>query len=103
MCYFCEQKNSVFDEGANVMLNRLDVMCSSVGKVLRSSFKELAKKIEVNLAVLWEKTQDDPKEATGGEETMKVITEILSQSQLWLDAANLKANNTSEGFNTGMD
>ncbi|KIK65342.1 hypothetical protein GYMLUDRAFT_70455 [Collybiopsis luxurians FD-317 M1] len=93
--FLSERKDNVFDEGADVLMGRLDSLCSSVGQALLVAFKELAKKIEVNLAVLWEKGYDDPQEATGRKEMLEAVTEILLQVQLWLTAATDKAKSAS--------
>ncbi|KAF5393772.1 hypothetical protein D9757_000094 [Collybiopsis confluens] len=93
--FLSERKDDVFDEGADVLMGRLDDLCSSVGEALLIPFKELAKKIEVNLAVLWENVHDDPKEAVGRRGMLGAITEILSQTQLWLVAASNNSKSVS--------
>lgn len=49
----------------------------------------------MNLAVLWENAQDDPREAGKRREMMEAVSEILGQAQLWINAANEKAKNAS--------
>ncbi|KAE9410407.1 hypothetical protein BT96DRAFT_931168 [Gymnopus androsaceus JB14] len=93
--YIDERKEDMFIDGADVMIDRLTLMCSSVGEALKVAFKELSKKIEVNLAVLWENAQDDPREAGKRREMMEAVSEILGQAQLWINAANEKAKNAS--------
>ncbi|KAJ3937366.1 MAG: hypothetical protein NXY57DRAFT_981850 [Lentinula lateritia] len=93
--FLSERKDDVFDEGADTIMERLSTMCSSVGDALNIAFRELAKKIEVNLAILWENVQDDPNEAVGRKEILETITEILGQAQLWINAANEKSKNAT--------
>ncbi|KAJ3800411.1 hypothetical protein GGU11DRAFT_403343 [Lentinula aff. detonsa] len=85
--FLSERKDEVFDEGADVIMEGLSTMCSSVGDALKVAFGELAKRIEVNLAILWENVQGDPSLAMGRKKMTETIAEILEQTQLWLNAA----------------
>ncbi|KAJ3773109.1 hypothetical protein FB446DRAFT_18931 [Lentinula raphanica] len=85
--FLSERKDDLFDEGADVIMQGLSALCSSVGDALKVAFKELAKKVEVNLAILWEDVQDDPREAENRREMVQTITEILAQGQMWQQAA----------------
>ncbi|KAJ3999535.1 Dynamin family-domain-containing protein [Lentinula boryana] len=97
--FLSERKDDVFDEGADVIMEGLSIVCSSVGDALKVAFRELAKRIEVNLAILWENVQGDPSQAMGRKKMSETIAEILEQAQLWLNAANKAKNAASTSIN----
>ncbi|KAK7470729.1 hypothetical protein VKT23_002151 [Stygiomarasmius scandens] len=93
--YVAERKDDIFDNGADTILTKLSGAAEAVGKVLHLHFFELAKKIEANLSVLWEHTQDDPIQVTVRREAVDAITSVLRQVELWIQAAKDKREETA--------
>lgn len=81
--YVDDIKEEVFNDGAEVLLGRLSTAAEAVGKALEDSLEELAEKIEVSIAVLWEGPRDDPSQVKAREMVVATITEILSQVEFW--------------------
>ncbi|THV08632.1 hypothetical protein K435DRAFT_883341 [Dendrothele bispora CBS 962.96] len=88
--YVAECKDDMFDDGADTLMDKLSDAAKAVGDVLDSNFGDLAKKIEVNLSVLWEPTQDDPRQVIARREMVDVVTSVLEQIDLWTQAAKDK-------------
>ncbi|KAF5370055.1 hypothetical protein D9758_001123 [Tetrapyrgos nigripes] len=88
--YVNEKKDDMFDDGADVIMNRLGDAAKAVGNVLDSAFGDLAKKIEVNLSVLWEGTRDSPEQVASRRSMLGAISSILTQVDLWTQAAKDK-------------
>lgn len=65
----------------------LDTATDSIKDQLDEAFEELAKKIEVNLSVLWEGAKDTPEQQLARTETKKVMKELVGQVDLWRTAA----------------
>ncbi|ESK97641.1 hypothetical protein Moror_17503 [Moniliophthora roreri MCA 2997] len=85
--HVAESKDSVFDDGADVVMERLTSAAKAIGTALDSSFEELAKKIEVDLSVLWENIGgDDPHQVVARSRMAELVTESLNQIQMWTDA-----------------
>jgi len=82
----------VFDDGADVLLDRLAKAAEAIGAALDRALSELAEKIEVNLSILWEGPRDHPDQVRARNETVEKVTEILGQVQLWTDAEQLRTN-----------
>lgn len=80
----------MFDNGADIILERLDNAAEAVGTALEDALGKLAQKVEVNLAVLWERTRDDPAQVTARTEMVSCVEQILSQVLLWIEAEKLK-------------
>ncbi|KAF6762688.1 hypothetical protein DFP72DRAFT_876603 [Ephemerocybe angulata] len=88
--YVGDVKDDMFEEGADVILNRLDEAAAAVGKALDDSLGSLAQKIEVNLAVLWEGLRDDPAQVRARKHVVDIVAEIQRQLAFWLAAAQTK-------------
>ncbi|GJE84682.1 nuclear GTPase SLIP-GC [Phanerochaete sordida] len=88
--YVSKIKDEIFDGAADVILARLAKAAESVGKVLDNALGDLAEKIEVSVAVLWEGTRDDPAQVKARAEVVECVTDILREIELWQTAAQLR-------------
>jgi len=93
-------KDEVFDDGADVLMERLTKAADSIAEALGDSFQELAEKIEVSIAVLWEGARDDPKQVRARMEVLDVVATILGQVRIWTEAQKLHREKqiASQGF-----
>ncbi|KIK36397.1 hypothetical protein CY34DRAFT_26339 [Suillus luteus UH-Slu-Lm8-n1] len=85
--YINDHKQDVFNGGAEVLMGRLSTAAETIGKALNKSLRELAEKIEVSLAVLWEGTQDAPDQNRARLQITKSVSELLDQLVMWSKAA----------------
>ncbi|KAG1761260.1 hypothetical protein EDD22DRAFT_954174 [Suillus occidentalis] len=85
--YIDGHKHNVFNGGAEVLMGRLSNAAETIGKALNESLRELAEKIEVSLAVLWEGTQDVPDQTRARLQIIKSVSELLDQLVMWSKAA----------------
>ncbi|EAU84723.2 hypothetical protein CC1G_00242 [Coprinopsis cinerea okayama7 len=85
-----EIKDDIFDDGAGVLMDRLDQGAAAIGEALDEALGNLAQKIEVNLAVLWEGVRDDPAQVRARQHVVDVVSEVQTQVEMWLQAASLK-------------
>ncbi|KAG5641399.1 hypothetical protein DXG03_005335 [Asterophora parasitica] len=81
-----ECKDEIFDDGADVLMDRLTKAADAVGEVLDEALGQLAQKIEVNLSILWEGTRDDPAQVKARNDIMIIVEAVLTQAQLWTEA-----------------
>ncbi|KAK0486897.1 hypothetical protein EDD18DRAFT_1192269 [Armillaria luteobubalina] len=88
--FISEAKEDLFEDGADVIMERLADAASAVGDGLALSLGELAQKIEVNLAVLWEGAGDDPQQVYARRAIVAEMEKILGQIELWRDAGKLE-------------
>jgi hypothetical protein len=65
----------------------LDTATDDIADQLENALEELAKKMEVNLSVLWEGAKDTPEQQLARAETKKVMKELIGQVDLWRTAA----------------
>ncbi|OBZ71936.1 hypothetical protein A0H81_08311 [Grifola frondosa] len=84
--YVDDLKDEIFTGAADVLLTRLAKAAEAVGKALEDALEELAKKIEVSIAVLWEGQRDDPAQVKAREEVVRTVCEIIGQVQIWSQA-----------------
>ncbi|KII94798.1 hypothetical protein PLICRDRAFT_86263 [Plicaturopsis crispa FD-325 SS-3] len=84
--YVNDCKDEVFNGGAEVLLGRLAGAAEAVGDALETALTELAQKIEVNLAVLWEGPRDDPAQVKARAQIVESVSEIISQTEMWTTA-----------------
>lgn len=89
--YVEDVKDQMFDGAADVILTRLAKAAESVGQVLSDALQELAEKIEVSVAVLWEGPRDDPAQVKARAEVIASVSDILREIDLWQQAAELRA------------
>ncbi|KAI0829426.1 hypothetical protein BC628DRAFT_1501297 [Trametes gibbosa] len=87
--YVVRIKDEVFTGAADVILGRLSQAAEAVDDALEDALQELARKIEVNMAVLWEGPRDDPKQAQAHAEVVDTVKEILQQVEMWRGAEQL--------------
>ncbi|KAG2348817.1 hypothetical protein BDR05DRAFT_873352 [Suillus weaverae] len=85
--YVDGHKHDVFDGGAEVLMGRLSTAAETIGKALNESLREVAEKIEVSLAVLWEGTQDAPGQVRARSQIIQSVSELLDQLIMWSKAA----------------
>ncbi|KAG1907278.1 uncharacterized protein F5891DRAFT_940152 [Suillus fuscotomentosus] len=85
--YVDGHKHDAFDGGAEVLMGRLSTAAETIGKALKESLRELAEKIEVSLAVLWEGTQDVPNQIHARLQIMQSVSKLLDQLDMWSKAA----------------
>ncbi|KAG5637833.1 hypothetical protein H0H81_003038 [Sphagnurus paluster] len=79
-------KDEIFDDGADVLLDRLTKAAEAVGKALDDALEKVAQKIEVNLSILWEGTRDDPAQVKARKDVMMIVEAVLDQTEYWTDA-----------------
>ncbi|PBL02484.1 hypothetical protein ARMGADRAFT_1005847 [Armillaria gallica] len=94
--FISEAKEDLFEDGADVIMERLANAASAVGDGLALSLGELAQKIEVNLAVLWEGAGDDPQQVYARRAIVGEVEKILGQIEMWKDAEKLKKERDQE-------
>ncbi|CDO69419.1 hypothetical protein BN946_scf184791.g14 [Trametes cinnabarina] len=88
--YISDVKSDVFTEAANMLLEGLSDAAEAVGEILKASVLELAQKIEVNMAILWEmRMGNDPQQEKARAEAMKMVKTVLRQVKLWNAAEEL--------------
>ncbi|KAF7331910.1 hypothetical protein MKEN_00071300 [Mycena kentingensis (nom. inval.)] len=85
--YISSCKDTIFEDGADVMLEKLDESADAVGATLNVSMDSLAQKVENNLAVLWEVIADDPAQARARSKLVEDINAIVEQVGLLTTAA----------------
>lgn len=107
--YISNCKDDIFEDGADVILGRLDDAAEAIGQTLSVALENLAQKarctsficcwhvlifaqVEVNLAVLWEGVRDDPAQVKARSEVVTEVDEILSQLSLFATAENARHN-----------
>ncbi|KAF7352854.1 Nuclear GTPase SLIP-GC [Mycena venus] len=81
--YIVDCKEEMFEQGANVIIERLDGAADAVGETLKAALDNLAQKIEVNLAVLWEGVRDDPTQVKARSEVVTEVNRVLQQLQFF--------------------
>ncbi|KAG6820103.1 hypothetical protein H0H93_005415 [Arthromyces matolae] len=79
-------KDDIFDDGADIVMDRLTKAADAVGETLDTSLGELAQKIEVNLSVLWEGTRDDPAQVKARQDIMTIVKGVLDHVGFWATA-----------------
>ncbi|KAH9943050.1 uncharacterized protein BXZ73DRAFT_40115 [Epithele typhae] len=87
--YVARTKDHVFNGAADVIMTRLSKAAEAVGIALKGSLVELARKIEVSIAVLWEGVRDDPEQKRVRAEFVETVNEVLEQVELWKSSENL--------------
>ncbi|KAH9951754.1 Dynamin family-domain-containing protein [Amylocystis lapponica] len=88
--YVEDIKDEVFQGAVDVLMGRLSKAAEAIGKALEESLSELAEKIEVSIAVLWEGPRDDPSQVKARTEVIVSMSEITEQIHLWMQAEQLK-------------
>ncbi|KAJ7744514.1 hypothetical protein DFH07DRAFT_25631 [Mycena maculata] len=84
--YITDVKDDIFDGGADVIMERLTDAAEAIGKALDVAMDNLAQKIEVNLAVLWEGVREDPAQVMVRSEVVTEVNQIIDQLNLFVAA-----------------
>ncbi|KAG1892548.1 hypothetical protein F4604DRAFT_1699937 [Suillus subluteus] len=71
----------------DILMGRLSTAAEIIGKALNESLRELAEKIEVSLAVLWEDTRDVPDQVRARLQIIQSVSKLLDQLDMWSKAA----------------
>ncbi|KAJ2931653.1 hypothetical protein H1R20_g5445, partial [Candolleomyces eurysporus] len=100
--YVEDNKEEIFEGGADVILDRLDESAKAVGEALETSLGDLAQKVEVNLSVLWEGVRDDPAQVRARKFVVDMVSEVQKQLRLWTEAANHKKEYRDEAGDVEM-
>jgi len=79
-------KDKIFKDAAGVLMDRLSSAAETVGKTLEEASRELAEKIEVSIAVLWESPWVDPEQIEIRKDVVSAVNGLLEKVQLWQDA-----------------
>ncbi|KAJ2929967.1 hypothetical protein H1R20_g7128, partial [Candolleomyces eurysporus] len=92
-----DNREAMFENGADIIMDHLDQAAVAVGKALYQSIgTNLAEKIEVHLSALWEFAPSDPAQARARSSMTEVVDGVLTQVELWLEAASLKYENSCQ-------
>lgn len=83
-------RDEIFEGGTGNIFTLLDNAGESIGDKMEESLEALAQKVEVNLAVLWEQTDDSPEQKAARAETKIKMKEIISQVAFWRKADTLR-------------
>ncbi|CAK5275569.1 unnamed protein product [Mycena citricolor] len=81
--FVAENKHEIFEDGADVIMDRLAAAAEAVGTALQDAMINLAEKVENDLAVLWEHVHVDPKQITARAQIVIEITSVLHQLSLF--------------------
>ncbi|KAI0049607.1 hypothetical protein FA95DRAFT_1556704 [Auriscalpium vulgare] len=85
-----DNKNDIFEGGADTIMERLSKAAEAVGTVLTGRLDQLAEKIEVSIAVLWEGVRDDPAQVRVRNEVVTTATDVVHQIAFWDAARDLR-------------
>ncbi|RPD61950.1 hypothetical protein L226DRAFT_613292 [Lentinus tigrinus ALCF2SS1-7] len=77
------EKGNIFTDTADLIMDRLAGAAEQVGQALDNALRDLARKVEVSIAVLWEGVRDDPEQVAARAEVVETVSDILQQVQLW--------------------
>ncbi|KJA29987.1 hypothetical protein HYPSUDRAFT_196279 [Hypholoma sublateritium FD-334 SS-4] len=88
--YLTGCKDNIFDDGAAVVLDKLTEVAAAIGETLDAAMGNLAQKIEVSLAVLWEGTRDSPAQQRIRDGIVDIVKTIQQQIKMWSDADTAK-------------
>ncbi|KAF8974240.1 hypothetical protein BDZ97DRAFT_1945601 [Flammula alnicola] len=83
-------KDNIFDDGADVVLERLTKAADAIGETLDEAMGKLAQKIEVSLAVLWEGARDNPAQLRTRKAIIDIVQIIQNQVKFWTEADKMK-------------
>lgn len=97
--FVAQSKDNIFDDGADVLMERLTKVAEAVGEALDEALGALAQKVEVSLSVLWEGTRDDPTQVRARKTVVDVVADILGQILMWTQAEKSRNSNVEESDN----
>ncbi|KAJ7781316.1 hypothetical protein B0H16DRAFT_1671621 [Mycena metata] len=81
-----DSKDEIFEDSAEVILERLDNAADAIGRTLTVALENLAQKVEVNLAVLWEGVRADPEQVKARSDAIAQANKVLDQLRLFAAA-----------------
>ncbi|KIJ27411.1 hypothetical protein M422DRAFT_271395 [Sphaerobolus stellatus SS14] len=84
-------RNSIFNGGADTLMEKLGDAADSVGTALNNALADLAKKIEVGMSVLWESPREDPRQIRLRLEAVGTLQVVDKQIALWTAANKQEA------------
>jgi hypothetical protein len=84
-------RNEIFEGGTDNIFALLENASESIGKQMEDSLEALAQKVEVNLAVLWDETNDSPEQKLARADTKIKMREIIGQVAHWRKADTLRS------------
>lgn len=79
-------RHDIFRGGTENVLKLLENAAVDVGESLENALCDLAKKVEVNIAVIWEGAKDSAEQLSHRTAAVDKIHKILYQLALWSDA-----------------
>jgi len=85
-----QNKDELFQDGADAILGGLDKIALDVGKALETALEGLANKVEVNLATLWEDPGNHKYLARERLQAVQSIDVIIGQLALWEQAEQMR-------------
>jgi len=85
-----KERLTLFSGGSDVLLEKLAQVAQSIGRALDVELSELARKVEVAMAVLWESTKQTPAQITYRAAAMSQIVEVIHQVQYWSAAERMR-------------
>ncbi|KAF8913833.1 hypothetical protein CPB84DRAFT_1757667 [Gymnopilus junonius] len=88
--YVDDRKDNIFDDGAEVVLDRLTKAADAIGETLDEAMGKLAQKVEVSLAVLWEGARDNPAQLRARMAVINTVQVIQEQIGFWTEAYKMK-------------
>ncbi|TFY80874.1 hypothetical protein EWM64_g3143, partial [Hericium alpestre] len=85
-----ENRDRIFNGGASAIMDRLNKAADAVGEAVKGPLRDLAEKIEVSIAVLWEGVRDDPVQNRMRANVVVTVNEVIRQVNLWSGARELR-------------
>ncbi|TEB25908.1 hypothetical protein FA13DRAFT_1777161 [Coprinellus micaceus] len=81
---------SIFNSGSDAILDGTDNAMASIGEGLEMALGELARKVEMDLSVLWELVKKDAPQVRARQHLSTLAIEIQAQIKLWQGVAQTK-------------
>lgn len=82
-------RGDAFEGSTSKIFGLLEVATDNIADQLDNAFEDLAKKMEVNLSVLWEGAKDTPEQQLARAETKKMMRQVMNQVDIWRTAASV--------------
>ncbi|KAF8639459.1 hypothetical protein AX16_010313 [Volvariella volvacea WC 439] len=84
--YISNCKDEIFEDGADVLMGRLDEAAEAIGTTIDTCLRETAEKVEVSMSALWENTRESPSQVMARYGLLKVVDIVGKQVNMWLQA-----------------
>lgn len=101
--YIDECKDNIFDDGAQIVLDRLIKAAEAIGEALDEAMGKLAQKIEVSLAVLWEGARDNLAQVRARKVVIDMVQTIQGQIMFWSEADKMKQQAANQASNAMVE